>query len=101
MSKGVDVVVHLVGGEPFGQALKFKFARWGAQILFIGFAKLTGCLSHFLAEACFCACRSVRRRVWMSCLTWSGASPSGKRSRSPAGARRSSSSASPQATSPR
>ena len=32
----MDVVFDLVGGEPFREAL--KAARWGAQILFIGFA---------------------------------------------------------------
>ena len=34
--QGIDVVVDMVGGEPFREAL--KVAKWGAQILFIGFA---------------------------------------------------------------
>ena len=34
--KGLDVIFDLVGGEPFREAL--KAARWGAHILFIGFA---------------------------------------------------------------
>ena len=36
MPDGVDVVMDMVGGEPFREAL--KVASWGAQILFIGFA---------------------------------------------------------------
>ena len=34
--KGIDVVMDMVGGEPFREAL--KVAKWGAHILFIGFA---------------------------------------------------------------
>ncbi|KAK9809173.1 hypothetical protein WJX72_010753 [[Myrmecia] bisecta] len=34
--QGVDVVVDMVGGAPFAEAL--KTVRWGAQILLIGFA---------------------------------------------------------------
>lgn len=34
--KGVDVIYDPVGGSSFQEAL--KVAKWGAQILFIGFA---------------------------------------------------------------